>query len=115
MNFCIILALFSLIFVGINGSDYEPTWDSLDKRPIPGWYDDAKFGIFLHWGVFSVPAFDSEWFWQIWQGSKSADAVEFMKNNYRPGFTYADFASQFNAEMFDPDSWADVFKASGAK
>lgn len=40
---------------------YEPTWESLDTRPLPQWYDDAKFGIFIHWGVFSVPAFETEW------------------------------------------------------
>lgn len=45
------------------GAKYEPTWESLDARPIPDWFDDVKFGIFIHWGVFSVPSFGSEWFW----------------------------------------------------
>ena len=43
---------------------YEPTWKSLDSRPLPQWYDDSKFGIFLHWGVFSVPSFPI-WFWSV--------------------------------------------------
>jgi len=47
---------------------YVPTWSSLDSRPLPSWYDDAKFGIFIHWGVFSVPSFGSEWFWNNWKG-----------------------------------------------
>ena len=94
---------------------YEPNWDSLDKRPLPSWYDDVKFGIFIHWGVFSVPSFGSEWFWQRWQGDKSQAYVDFMQKNYRPDFTYADFAPQFHAEFFDPNEWADIFKASGAK
>jgi len=47
---------------------YVPTWSSLDSRPLPSWYDDAKFGIFIHWGVFSVPSFGSEWFWNHWKG-----------------------------------------------
>ncbi len=47
---------------------YTPDWDSLDSRPLPSWYDNAKFGIFIHWGVFSVPSFGSEWFWTNWQG-----------------------------------------------
>lgn len=47
---------------------YEPTWKSLDSRPLPIWYDDAKIGIFIHWGVFSVPSFGSEWFWKRWTG-----------------------------------------------
>lgn len=46
---------------------YEPTWDSLDTRPLPAWFDEAKFGIFIHWGVFSVPSFGSEWFWMTWK------------------------------------------------
>jgi len=47
---------------------YIPTWPSLDSRPLPVWYDVAKFGIFIHWGVFSVPSFGSEWFWNNWKG-----------------------------------------------
>jgi len=39
----------------------DPTWESLDNRTLPAWYDESKFGIFLHWGVFSVPAFKTEW------------------------------------------------------
>lgn len=49
-------------------NQYSPTWDSLDRRPLPTWYDDAKIGIFIHWGVFSVPSFGSEWFWNNWKG-----------------------------------------------
>lgn len=49
-------------------NQYSPTWDSLDSRPLPTWYDDAKIGIFIHWGVFSVPSFGSEWFWNNWKG-----------------------------------------------
>jgi len=95
---------------------YEPNWESIDSRPLPSWYDEAKFGIFIHWGVFSVPSFVSEWFWEYWQGEKQRQVVvDFMKENYRPDWTYADFASQFTAEFFNPDQWADLFKASGAK
>ena len=46
---------------------YEPNWASLDTRPLPRWYDEAKVGIFIHWGVYSVPSFGSEWFWTYWQ------------------------------------------------
>ena len=48
---------------------FTPDWPSLDSRTLPSWYDDAKFGIFIHWGVFSVPSFGSEWFWWYWQGT----------------------------------------------
>jgi hypothetical protein len=47
---------------------YTPDWTSLDSRPLPSWYDEAKFGIFVHWGIFSVPAYGSEWFWWYWKG-----------------------------------------------
>ncbi|KAH9502565.1 hypothetical protein Btru_069009 [Bulinus truncatus] len=111
---CKIICL-SFIFILPVLTQYSPTWDSLDKRPLPDWYDDAKFGIFIHWGVFSVPSFRSEWFWWDWQGAKYNDTVEFMEKNYPPGFTYADFARQFTAEFFNALEWAQLFKNSGAK
>ncbi|XP_028395159.1 alpha-L-fucosidase-like [Dendronephthya gigantea] len=95
-------------------SKYEPNWESLDSRPNPAWYDEAKFGIFMHWGVYSVPSFGSEWFWKNWQSGDPA-YVNFMKENYPPGFEYPDFAPMFRAEMFNPDAWADLLAKSGAK
>jgi len=100
---------------------YTPDWASLDARPLPTWYDEAKFGIFIHWSVWSVPAFgptgpysESAFFWIYWkQGAQPY--VDYMKANYPPGFTYEDFAPQFTADLFDPNQWADIFKASGAK
>ncbi|CAK8697412.1 unnamed protein product [Clavelina lepadiformis] len=112
---CVVLFAATCCLNFASSTTYEPTWDSLDKRPIPSWYDEAKFGIFMHWGVFSVPSFENEWFWWNWKGAKIPSYIEFMKENYPPNFEYADFAPQFTAEFFDPDSWADLFKASGAK
>ena len=111
----LLVAIFSCLCAVYLAEAYEPNWSSLDTRPLPTWYDEAKFGIFIHWGVFSVPAFGSEWFWEDWQGTKGKDYVDFMQKNYRPDFTYADFSNQFSAEMYDPDSWAEIFSASGAK
>ena len=111
----IIELLFCCSIVNAAVAKYEPNWDSIDSRPLPQWYDEAKVGIFLHWGVFSVPSFGSEWFWYRWQASHDNATVDFMKKNYPPGFTYADFAAQFKAEFFNPDQWADIFKAAGAK
>ncbi|XP_049960854.1 alpha-L-fucosidase-like [Schistocerca serialis cubense] len=109
----------SLTFVLADGqivsNKYDPTWHSLDTRPLPNWYDDAKFGIFIHWGVFSVPSFGSEWFWRDWRESNSSSYAEYMRDNYRPGFTYQDFAPDFKAEFYNPDDWAEIFKNSGAK
>lgn len=93
---------------------YTPDWKSLDARPLPAWFDEAKFGIFIHWGVFSVPSFENEWFWYNWH-EKHNSTVNFMKKNYPPGFTYADFGPMFTAEFFDPHHWANVFQLSGAK
>ncbi|XP_068824815.1 tissue alpha-L-fucosidase isoform X2 [Capricornis sumatraensis] len=94
---------------------YTPDWPSLDSRPLPAWFDEAKFGVFVHWGVFSVPAWGSEWFWWHWQGAKLPQYENFMKENYPPNFSYADFGPRFTAHFFHPDSWADLFKAAGAK
>uniref|UniRef100_H2ZMP0 alpha-L-fucosidase n=1 Tax=Ciona savignyi TaxID=51511 RepID=H2ZMP0_CIOSA len=98
-----------------NTKRYEPNWASIDSRPLPQWFDQAKFGIFLHWGVFSVPSFGNEWFWWNWKGTKNQAVVDFMKNNYPPDFTYPDFARQFTAELFQPNNWADLFKNAGAQ
>ncbi|CAL4117021.1 unnamed protein product, partial [Meganyctiphanes norvegica] len=95
-------------------SRYSANWTSLDSRPLPQWYDDAKIGIFIHWGVFSVPSYGSEWFWNYWKKG-IPDYVQFMQQNYPPDFTYQDFAAQFTAEFFDPVQWAEVFNAAGAK
>lgn len=94
---------------------YQPNWESLDARPLPRWYDEGKIGIFMHWGVFSVPSFKSEWFWDYWKEKKVADVVKFMADNYPPKFTYADFARQFTAEFFEPDKWAELFETAGAR
>lgn len=99
-------------------AQYTPDWASLDARPLPPWYDEAKLGIFVHWGVFSVPSFGtyfSEWFWFWWKTKRRLPEVEFMRRFYPPGFKYTDFAPDFRAEFFNPDVWADIFKASGAR
>ena len=120
MNFFTFIIYIGLILVGVKldltESKYDPDWNSLDKRPLPQWYDDAKVGIFIHWGVFSVPSFASEWFWWQWKGDKpTKSVVDFMEKYYPPGFTYADFGKEFRAEFFNATEWANIFKAAGAK
>ncbi|KAH6941343.1 hypothetical protein HPB50_016678 [Hyalomma asiaticum] len=78
---------------------YSPDWQSLDTRPTPSWFDEAKVGVMVHWGVYSVPSFGGEWFWHRWREGKEPKYAEFMQRNYRPGFTYQDFAPQFTAEL----------------
>ena len=107
------LLLFALL--GVSLADYTPDWPSLDSRPVPSWYEDAKFGIFIHWGVYSVPSYGSEHFWELWKAKKKPEYVDFMKKNYPPNFEYQDFAPMFKAELWDPAKWAALFKHSGAK
>ncbi|XP_055979086.1 tissue alpha-L-fucosidase [Sorex fumeus] len=94
---------------------YTPDWTSLDSRPLPLWFDEAKFGVFVHWGVFSVPAWGSEWFWWHWKGDAKSQYQRFMRDNYPPGFSYAEFGPLFTASFFDPEAWASLFQAAGAK
>ncbi|NQU54319.1 MAG: alpha-L-fucosidase [Bacteroidetes bacterium] len=103
---------------------YQPTWESIDSRPMPTWYNDAKFGIFIHWGPYSVPAFSkvgsySEWYWnQLAKRDKEGDkneTKEFHQRVYGEDFAYPDFIPMFKCELFDPNQWANTFKESGAK
>lgn len=93
---------------------YDPTWESLDARPLPAWYDQSKIGIFIHWGVYSVPGFGSEWFWKSWTDGRER-YVDFMNKNFKPGFSYQEFGSQFTAEFYNATHWANLFKRAGAK
>ena len=108
-----------LVFFHVAKARYEANWASIDSRPLPGWYDESKIGIFVHWGVFSVPSFgtgESAFLELYTKGpEKKQEYVDFMKNNYAPGFTYDDFAAQFTAEFYDANVWADIFQAAGAK
>ena len=103
------------LFYSVSAVKYEPTWASIDSRPLPSWYDEAKLGIFVHWGVFSVPSFSSEWFWHDWQMSKLPGIAEWMQENFKPDFTYADFAKDFSTEFYEADDWAEIFNSSGAR
>ncbi|KAH9382709.1 hypothetical protein HPB48_023265 [Haemaphysalis longicornis] len=104
------LLTFSLLLALSTGTRYTPDWKSLDTRPVPAWFGAAKFGILLHWGIYSVPSYGgaSENFWVNWKLKKEPSLVQFMNQNYKPGFTYQDFAPLFTAELFDPDRWADI-------
>lgn len=107
--------------------NYEANWESLDKRPAPEWYENAKFGIFIHWGLYSVPAWApntgdvysryAEWYWhRINPDDKDGGAFrEFHKEMYGDKFHYQDFVGGFKAELFNPRQWADIIKKSGAK
>jgi alpha-L-fucosidase len=95
---------------------FQPTWESLKHYKVPSWYEDAKFGIFLHWGVYAVPAFDSEWYPRNMYQQGSEDFAHHVAT-YGPQskFGYKDFIPHFNAEKFDARLWADLFRRAGAK
>ncbi len=95
---------------------FAATWESLDHYRIPAWYLDAKFGIFIHWGVYSVPAFGNEWYPREMYG-ESGKVFKHHVDTYGPQakFGYKDFIPKFVADRFDPKHWASVFKKSGAK
>lgn len=109
---------------------YQPNWQSLDHRPVPEWYSNAKFGIFIHWGLYSVPAWatDSyadgfgsnyaEWYWQRLRDTSlniHNDFVAFHDSVYGKDFHYQDFVSGFTCNLFNPTEWARLFKKSGAR
>ena len=97
---------------------YTPDWESIDSRPVPAWFDDAKFGIFIHWGLYSVPAWAkrgeyAEWYWECMK--KGQETWDFHKATYGEDFQYQDFVKDFTCDMFDPDQWADLFARAGAR
>jgi alpha-L-fucosidase len=101
----------------VSSQTYEPTWESLDKRPIPTWYKQGKFGIFIHWGVYSVPAWCTKGNYAEWYqyGLQNGDTArqKFHKRNYG-NQTYYQLADRFKADLFNPKEWADLFEKSGA-
>lgn len=95
---------------------YKDRWDSLSEYPQPAWYKEAKFGIFIHWGVYSVPAFGSEWYPRHMYIQGTAEFEHHLKHYGHPrDFGYADFIPLFTAENFDAAEWIQLFKAAGAK
>jgi alpha-L-fucosidase len=95
---------------------FRPDWESLQKYETPEWYRDAKFGIFIHWGVYSVPAFSNEWYPRNMY-EPGFDAYKHHISTYgtQDKFGYKDFIPMFKAERFDPSAWAELFKKAGAK
>ena len=126
------VVIFILLLMNIHyvySQNYMSNWESIDRRPVPAWFENAKFGIFIHWGVYSVPAWApsnadigtyakySEWYW--WRKNEDSPAGKLFRdyhnNTYGEGFKYQDFASGFNAKHFEPEKWAELFKNAGAK
>ncbi|MCP5516401.1 MAG: alpha-L-fucosidase [Verrucomicrobiales bacterium] len=100
---------------------YAAEWDSLDQRATPEWFLDAKFGVFIHWGLYSVPGWGApkqyaEWYWRNMADKKPDNPWwQYHQRVWGADFDYAEFAPLFRCENFDADFWADLFARSGAK
>ncbi|WYT57935.1 alpha-L-fucosidase [Paenibacillus sp. FSL K6-1217] len=105
-----------LIDETIKNGPYKDNWESLSAYEVPQWYRQAKFGIFIHWGLYSVPAFSNEWYSRNMyiQGTKEYEHHLAVYGNHKE-FGYKDFIPLFTAKQFDPGKWAALFKASGAR
>lgn len=96
---------------------YEATAQSLaEHRESPQWFEDAKFGIYFHWGVYSVPAFGDEWYPRHMHFKNKREYAHHVKTyGELSEFGYHDFVPMFKAEKFDAEQWADLFQKAGAK
>jgi len=95
---------------------FQPDWQSLANYQAPDWYRDAKFGIFIHWGLYSVPAYGNEWYpREMYLEGSSINKHHVATYGLLTQFGYKDFIPMFKAEHFDPQAWAKLFKDSGAR
>lgn len=100
----------------VSQGPFTDTWTSLCQYKVPEWYEDAKFGIYIHWGVYAVPAFGNEWYPRHMY-LEGRPEYEHHRKKYgdQKQFGYKDFIPMFRAEKFDPAEWMDLFEAAGAK
>ena len=110
----VVMAAVASIPEKIPAGPVKPTWDSLKANyKVPKWYVEAKFGLSVHWGLYSVPAYHNEWYEKHMYGAY----IKWHSENFGPQdkFGYKDFIPMFTAEKFDPNAWAELFRKSGAK
>lgn len=97
---------------------YQPNWRSLRQHSVPQWFRDAKFGVYTHWGIYSVPAIGPNTSWyghDMYRGATEQHAAHVKRFGPVEEFGYKDFIPQFTAEKFDADQWAEVFQNAGAR
>jgi alpha-L-fucosidase len=101
------------------GHPYEATYESLGAHEAPEWFHDAKLGIFIHWGVYAVPAWAPRGEYAEWYparyGEPGSPTYEHHNETYGADVEYEDFVSDFRAENWDPERWAQLFKDAGAR
>ena len=125
-NWAVALSVAAMAAAGFGAEKYEANWESLNTRPCPQWWKDAKFGVFIHWGVYSVPAFAptspsnnvyecyAEHYGNPSRWAKPGSTTDYHAKHHA-GKSYSDFAADFTAEHFEPAKWADLIRRSGAK
>lgn len=102
--------------IAMPAGPFKPTWESLKANyKVPQWFVGAKFGLFMHWGLFSVPAHQSEWYEKHMYGNPGVTAWHTENFGAPNKFGYKDFIPLFTQSKFDPNAWAELFKKSGAK
>lgn len=100
----------------IAAGPYKADWGSLSRHATPGWYQDAKLGIFIHWGIYSVPGYHNEWYSREMYDPKTPSYRYHVAHYGKPDqFGYKDFIPMFKGEKFDPAAWAKLFCAAGAQ
>jgi alpha-L-fucosidase len=116
LGLIITVAVTSCAGLNRQATKFEPTWDSLANYKVARWNQDAKFGIFIHWGVYAVPAVGSEWYPRNMYNKKN-NLFEHHKKTWgdQSQFGYKDFIPKFRAENWDPEKWAELFERSGAR
>lgn len=98
------------------GGPFQPDWDSLFNNKVPEWFIDAKFGIFIHWGLYSIPAYRNEWYSRnMYISSHPEFQYHIETYGEHKNFGYKDFIPLFTAEEFNPKAWISLFKLAGAK
>ncbi|WP_297086549.1 alpha-L-fucosidase [uncultured Draconibacterium sp.] len=118
----LIIALAILAYVGIAQKKYTTDWENLKQhKAVPEWFADAKLGVYFHWGVYSVPATDGEWYprWMyvpdrdpnLWGGK----VYKKHREAYGEDFHYHDFIPMWKAPNFDAKEWVDMFEGMGAR
>ena len=101
---------------GIACGPFQPVWESLTKFKVPDWYGKCKFGIFIHWGLYSVPAFNNEWYSRNMYIQGTPEFEHHVKTfGPQKEFGYKDFIPMLTAERFDPSEWIEAFSRAGAR
>ncbi|OKP04981.1 Plasma alpha-L-fucosidase [Penicillium subrubescens] len=104
--------------------DYTADANSLSLHRSPDWFNEAKFGIFIHWGLYSAPAYGSvapnedyaEWYWKRMNDPTfKTQTYQYHNATYGKNFTYDDFISNFTATNFNAESWVNLIAAAGAQ